>query len=94
MCFNIHGYCAARRSASAVDQNQQCAAEGIRTSSKPDRVVVQVSEKSQPAELTNAVPQLGSYVALASTQPVQSFGFIADESQSTLRPFAALVAQL
>ena len=48
---------------------------------------------AEASELTNAAPQLGSYIVVTSTQPVQSFGFIADESQSTLLPYAALIAQ-
>lgn len=48
---------------------------------------------AETSELTNASPQAGSYIVVTSTQPVQSFGFIADESQSTLLPFGALVAQ-
>lgn len=48
---------------------------------------------AETSELTNASSQLGTYLVVTSTQPVQSFGFIADESQSTFLPFAALVAQ-
>ena len=48
---------------------------------------------AEASELTNAVPQAGSYLVVTSTLPVQSFGFIADESQSTLLPLGALVAQ-
>ena len=48
---------------------------------------------AETSELTNATPQLGSYVVVTSTQPVQSLGFIADGAQSTLQPFSALVAQ-
>jgi hypothetical protein len=48
---------------------------------------------AETSELTNVAPQLGSYVVVTSTQPVQSFGFIADEFQSTLLPYAALIAQ-
>ena len=48
---------------------------------------------AETSELTNAAPQAGSYVVLTSTQPVQSFGFTADESQSSLIPFGALVAK-
>jgi hypothetical protein len=48
----------------------------------------------ETSELTNGVaPPLGSYIVVLSTQPVQAFGFIADESQSTLSPFAASAAQ-
>jgi hypothetical protein len=48
---------------------------------------------AEASELTNAVPQPGSYLVVTSTQPVQSFGFIADDSQSTLLPSAALIAK-
>jgi hypothetical protein len=48
---------------------------------------------AETSELTNASPQAGSYIVVTSTQPVQSFGFIADESQSTLLPFGAVVSQ-
>jgi hypothetical protein len=48
---------------------------------------------AETSELTNAAPQAGSYVVLTSTQPVQSFGFTADESQSSLIPFGAMVAK-
>jgi hypothetical protein len=49
---------------------------------------------AETSELTNGVaPPLASYVVVSSTQPVQSFVFIADGSQSTLLPFAAIAAQ-
>jgi hypothetical protein len=48
---------------------------------------------AETSELAHAAPQLGSYVVVTSTQPVQSLGFIADETQSTLQPFAAVAAQ-
>jgi hypothetical protein len=48
---------------------------------------------AETSELTDAAPQLGSYVVVSSTQPVESFGFIADGAQSTVLPFAALAAQ-
>lgn len=48
---------------------------------------------AEASELTNAAPGVGSYMVVTSTLPVQSFGFIADESQSTVLPFGALVAQ-
>jgi hypothetical protein len=48
---------------------------------------------AETSELTNAAPELGSYVVVTSRQPVQSLGFIADASQSTLQPFGALIAQ-
>ena len=48
---------------------------------------------AETSEVTNTAPPFGSYVVVTSTQPVQSFGFIADESQSTILPFAALIAQ-
>jgi hypothetical protein len=48
----------------------------------------------ETSELTNGVaPVLGSYIVVSSTQPIQTFGFIADGSQSTLSPFAAIAAQ-
>ena len=48
---------------------------------------------AETSELTNASLQAGNYFVVTSTMPVQSFGFIADESQSTLLPFGALLAQ-
>jgi hypothetical protein len=49
---------------------------------------------AETSELTNGVAApAGSYVVVSSTQPVESFGFIADGSQSTLLPFAATAAQ-
>jgi hypothetical protein len=48
---------------------------------------------AETSELTNAAIQTGNYFVVTSTLPVQSFGFIADQSQSTLLPFGALVAQ-
>jgi hypothetical protein len=48
----------------------------------------------ETSELTNGVaPVLGSYIVVSSTQPIQTFGFIADDSQSTLSPFATIAAQ-
>jgi hypothetical protein len=48
---------------------------------------------AETTELTNASVQAGNYIVVTSTQPVQSFEFIADESQSSLLPFGALFAQ-
>jgi hypothetical protein len=49
---------------------------------------------AETSELTSGVaPPLGSYVVVSSNQRVQNFGFIADESQSTLLPFAAIASQ-
>jgi len=48
---------------------------------------------AETSELTGAAPRFSSYVVVTSTQPVQSFGFIADQSSSTLFPFPALIAQ-
>jgi hypothetical protein len=49
---------------------------------------------AETSELTNGVaPPQGSYVVVSSTQPVQNFAFIADASQSTVSPFAAIAAQ-
>jgi hypothetical protein len=49
---------------------------------------------AETSELANGVaPPFGSYVVVSSTQPVQNFGFIADGSQLTLLPFAAIAAQ-
>jgi hypothetical protein len=46
------------------------------------------------SELTNgATPPAGSFAIVSSTQPLQMFGFIADEAHSTLLPFAALLSQ-
>ena len=48
----------------------------------------------ETSEMTNGIaPPFGSYIVVSSSEPVQSFGFIADESQSTLFPFAATTAQ-
>lgn len=44
-------------------------------------------------ELTGAVPEPGSYAVITSSQPVESFGFIADSAQASYSPFAALFAQ-
>ena len=49
---------------------------------------------AETSEYTNGVaPASGTYIVVSSTQPVQSFGFIADESKSTLLPFAAAASQ-
>jgi hypothetical protein len=48
----------------------------------------------ETSEMTNGgAPPFGSYIVVSSSAPVQSFGFIADGSQSTLLPFAAIAAQ-
>ena len=48
----------------------------------------------ETSELTGGVaPPFGSYLVVSSSAPVQTFGFIADGSQSTLSPFAAIAAQ-
>lgn len=52
------------------------------------RLIAEISELAGGAS-----PSLGSYAVVSSSQPVQSFGFIADGSQSTLLPFAALFSQ-
>src|SRR5215472_7312080 len=41
---------------------------------------------------TGFAPPFGSYIAVSSSEPVQSFCFIADTTQSTLFPFAATAA--
>jgi len=47
----------------------------------------------ETSEMTNGiVPPFGSYIVVSSSEPVQSLGFIADASQSTLLPFAATAA--
>src|SRR5215472_5809688 len=47
----------------------------------------------ETSEMTNGVaPPFGSYIVVSSSEPVQSFGFIADTTQSTLFPFAATAA--
>jgi hypothetical protein len=47
----------------------------------------------ETSEMTSGVmPPFGSYIVVSSTEPVQSFGFIANASQSTLFPFAAAAA--
>ncbi len=38
-------------------------------------------------------PPAGSFIAVSSNQPVQSFGFTADGAQSTVLPFAAIASQ-
>jgi hypothetical protein len=48
---------------------------------------------AETSELTSVAPPPGSYVVVSSAQPMQDFAFIADTSQSTLSPFAALAAQ-
>lgn len=49
---------------------------------------------AETSELTSGVaPTAGSYVVVSSTRPVQSLGFIADGSQSSLLPFGAISAQ-
>jgi hypothetical protein len=48
---------------------------------------------AETTELTNVSVQAGNYLVVSSTQPVQGFGFIADESQSSFLPFGALFAQ-
>jgi hypothetical protein len=48
----------------------------------------------ETSELTDGVvPLFGSYIVVTSSGPVQSFGIIADESQSTVFPFAAIASQ-
>ena len=48
----------------------------------------------ETSELTQgATPGVGSYLVVTSAQPVQVFGFSADNSSGTVIPFAAAVAQ-
>jgi hypothetical protein len=47
----------------------------------------------ETSEMMNGVAApSGSYILVSSSEPVQSFALIADESQSTLFPFAATAA--
>ncbi len=45
------------------------------------------------SELTGAAPVPGSFVVVTSDQPLQVFGFMADNAAGTITPFAAAVAQ-
>jgi hypothetical protein len=45
------------------------------------------------SELTGVAPSLGTYVVVASDQPIQVFGFLADNVGRAITPFAAAVAQ-
>jgi len=48
----------------------------------------------ETSELTNGVaPTFGSYIVVSSSESVQTFAFIADGSQSTVLPFAAMASQ-
>jgi hypothetical protein len=49
------------------------------------RMMREISELTQ-----GSLPQSGSYVVVSSSQPVQVFGFSADEGANTIMPFAAL----
>ena len=77
----------------AVVEVSQYSAQNVKVGSSTINVPAGYRFIAETSELTNASPQAGSYLVVTSTQPVQSFGFIADESQSTLLPFGALVAQ-
>jgi hypothetical protein len=68
-------------------------AQGIQLGSSTISVPSGYRFIAETTELTNASAQAGNYFVVTSTQPVQSFVFIADDSQSTLLPFGALVAQ-
>ncbi len=49
---------------------------------------------AETSELTYGIaPPAGSFIAVSSNQPVQSFGFTADGAQSTVLPFAAIASQ-
>jgi hypothetical protein len=52
------------------------------------RVMREISELSQ-----GAAPVFGSYVVIASSLPVQVFGFAADPGAGVIMPFAAVLAQ-
>jgi hypothetical protein len=39
-------------------------------------------------ELVGAAPSAGSYAVVSSDQPIQVFGFVADDAQGTVTPFA------
>jgi hypothetical protein len=48
---------------------------------------------STPEFTQGVVPASGNYLVVTSTQPIQVFGFLADNSLGTILPFAAAVAQ-
>lgn len=52
------------------------------------RVMQEISEMTQ-----GAAPVLGSYAVVSSTQPIQVFGFYADESTGSVWPFIAVQSQ-
>jgi hypothetical protein len=52
------------------------------------RLTREISELAQ-----GAVPSPGSYVVISPTQPVQTFGFLADVGSRTLTPFLAAFSQ-
>ncbi len=45
------------------------------------------------SELTGVAPPAGSYVVVSAGQPIQVFGFLADNQTQVFTPFAATVAQ-
>jgi hypothetical protein len=46
------------------------------------------------SELTQgAAPTFGSYVVVTSSQPIQVFGFVGDNTAGTVSPFAAIVSR-
>jgi hypothetical protein len=52
------------------------------------RLMGETSELAQ-----GAVPGAGSYLVVASTQPIQVFGLVGDIGAGAVTPFAAMVAQ-
>jgi hypothetical protein len=52
------------------------------------RLVGETSELTQ-----GAVPGMGSYLVVSSTQPVQVFGLVGDVGAGTLTPFTAMASQ-
>jgi hypothetical protein len=52
------------------------------------RIMREISELTQ-----GAAPTFGSYVVVTSSQPVQVFGFVGDNTAGTVSPFAAIVSR-
>jgi hypothetical protein len=49
---------------------------------------------SETSELVQgAIPATGSYLVVASTQPIQVFGFVGDNAAGTVTPFTPVLAQ-
>jgi hypothetical protein len=52
------------------------------------KIMRETSELAQ-----GAIPVIGSYVVVTSSQPVQAFGFWADDVGGTVTPFTAIAAR-